>query len=70
MKNIEFKIEGMTCQHCVKAVRDELQNLGVEIKDVEIGSAEINYDPETITEEKIKNAVEEAGYNVTEIKNG
>lgn len=61
----EMKIQGMSCQHCVMAVRKELSRLaGVNVKDVRIGSAIVTYDEGSITPEQLKSAVEEAGYTV------
>jgi copper chaperone len=65
MKTQEFKIEGMSCGHCVMAVRKELSRLeNVKIDDVQIGKAKVEFD-ESITEESlIINAIEEAGFKV------
>ncbi len=62
-----FTIEGMSCGHCVMAVEKELNKLEIEKKKVKIGSAEVNFDSEKVSEENIKNAIEEAGYKVTDI---
>lgn len=65
MKSEELKISGMTCQHCVMAVRKELAKLpGVEIKDVRIGSALVAYDEAKVSGVLLRSAVEEAGYSV------
>ena len=59
-----YKIDGMTCHHCVKAVEVELSETGVEQYDVEIGSAKVKYDENKVTEKEIETAIEEAGYQV------
>jgi copper chaperone len=60
-----LKIEGMTCDHCVRAVKQALEDTpGVEVKDVKIGSAEIAYDPSEVTPETIKSTLAEEGYTV------
>jgi copper chaperone CopZ len=59
----DIRIEGMHCDHCVMAVKKELSRIpGVQVHDVRIGSASLEYDETTVTTEKIKAAVEEAGY--------
>jgi copper chaperone len=64
MKTEDFSIEGMTCGHCVMAVRKELEAIaGVEVRYVEIGRAGIVYD-ESVPREKIVHAVNEAGYRI------
>jgi len=62
-----FKIDGMSCEHCVMAVEKELNKLEIEKEKVEVGSAKVRFDAEKVGEEKIKNAIEEAGYKVTGI---
>ena len=64
--NKEFKIEGMSCGHCVMAVEQELNKLDIKNKKVEIGSAKIDFDPNKVSEEDIKNSITESGYTVIE----
>lgn len=65
MTTKKINIEGMSCQHCIHAVKSELSKLSLKIKDVSIGSAEVEYDESKITENDLKKAIEEAGYKVT-----
>jgi copper chaperone len=62
--NKEFKIDGMSCSHCVMAVEKELDKLDVKKKKVEIGSVKIEFDPDKVSEEDINNSIREAGYTV------
>ena len=62
----EYKIEGMSCNHCVMAVDKELNKLDLENKTVQIGSVKIEFDPDKVSEEDIKNSIREAGYTVIE----
>ncbi|MGE5498946.1 MAG: heavy-metal-associated domain-containing protein [Syntrophothermus sp.] len=64
MKNEVLKIEGMSCNHCVMHVKKELSKLDVNIRDVQIGSADVEYDESKITRDDLKKAVDEAGYKV------
>ncbi len=66
MKKTTIKIDGMTCQHCVMAVKKELQKLDINQLDVKIGEATIEFDENKLNEDKIKAAVKEAGYTVVE----
>ncbi len=67
MTTKDIRIEGMNCHHCVMAVKKELSRVpGLRVKDVQIGSASIEYDEKVVTPEKIKEAVEEAGYALQE----
>jgi len=63
MKTV-FKIDGMSCQHCVMAVKKEIQKLDVKNFDVKIGEASVEFDESNVSEENIKKAIEEAGYIV------
>ena len=64
MKEETLKIEGMTCGHCVMAVKKELQKLNLNVKDVQIGKAIIEYDDAKVSRKQIEEAVDEAGYKV------
>ena len=56
-------IEGMSCGHCVAAVKEALAEIdGVDVQKVDIGTAEVRYDDERVGEATIENAVREAGY--------
>jgi copper chaperone len=60
------RIEGMSCQHCVRAVFTSLAAVeGISRADVSIGSAEIEHDGR-VTVEQVKDAVSVAGYSVVD----
>ena len=60
-----LQIEGMSCGHCVKAVRESLEETdGVEVLDVEIGHARVRYDADRVTPQDLEEAIEEAGFEV------
>lgn len=59
-----LQIDGMTCQHCVRAVFTALTPVaGITSADVTIGGAEIEHDGRA-TFEALRDAVAEAGYEV------
>ena len=61
-----MKIEGMSCQHCVMAVKKALGVVpGVFASDVQIGSAAVQYDDAKTQQKDIEAAIEKAGYKVT-----
>jgi copper chaperone CopZ len=61
-----YTLEGMSCQNCVRHVRRSLQSLeGVEIRDVSVGSASIEFDPALVSENDILSALSNAGYPAT-----
>lgn len=62
----KLKIEGMTCSHCVMAVKKELSKLAnVKVEDVQIGSAIIEYDESKVDENSFEIAIQEAGYKIS-----
>ncbi len=65
MTERELKIEGMSCQHCVMAVKKELARVqGVEVRDVRIGSASVAYDETKTDAARLEAAIAKAGYRV------
>ena len=64
MINKSFKVLGMSCEHCVKAVEIELKQLDLSNFNVTIGTVEVEYDQGKIKDENIINAIEEAGFKV------
>jgi copper chaperone CopZ len=56
-------IEGMSCDMCIRHVTRALMSVpGVETKNVDVGSARVEYDPAIVPEDKILDAVRLAGY--------
>ncbi len=68
MESVKITIEGMTCQHCVKAVEVELSELDVNVLGVKIGSAEVRYDSLKVKPKEIDEAIENAGFKVVAIE--
>ena len=63
MKSKTLRISGMNCQHCVKAVKEELETIeGLDVQDVQIGSAQVTYAEEMVNRDMIRKAIDEAGF--------
>jgi copper chaperone len=63
MEDLTLQIDGMSCGHCVARVKKALSNLdGVDVRNVEVGSAEMSYDPSRISPDQVLEAVDAAGY--------
>ncbi|MBA4072532.1 MAG: copper chaperone [Gemmatimonas sp.] len=63
MTSLNLTIDGMSCGHCVMSVQKALRALdGVEVTQVQIGSAALHYDPAKRTVEEILEAVRDQGY--------
>jgi copper chaperone CopZ len=58
-------IDGMSCGHCVAAVREALGAVsGVTVEAVQVGEATVAFDPARATPPAIAAAVTDAGYAV------
>ena len=67
MEHTTLKVKGMSCSHCAQAVNNALEELpGVKNTEVDLGKGEVSFDFEasSITLERIKEAITEAGYSV------
>ena len=65
MAHVTIGIDGMSCGHCVQAVKKALDKVdGVTEAEVRIGAAEVNYQPDKADLGKIREAIEDAGYMV------
>jgi copper chaperone len=68
METLALQIDGMSCQHCVRAVRTALTAVpGVTLESVDVGAAKLTYDPAQTTAEGIAEAVQDAGYSSTAV---
>lgn len=67
MAKLVVEVEGMSCEHCEKRVREAIESVeGVEkaVISLEAGTAEVTYDDGKIVQDAIAEAVDEAGYEV------
>lgn len=67
MENITLKVEGMSCDHCVKAVEGSVGELnGVETVKVDLGAKSVNivFNPEVVSLDEIKETIDDQGYDV------
>ncbi|HYP08329.1 MAG TPA: heavy-metal-associated domain-containing protein [Bryobacteraceae bacterium] len=59
-----LKIEGMHCDACVRRVRTALSGVdGVHVKDVRVGSADIEIDSEKVGTKEAVDAVNDIGFS-------
>lgn len=65
MKKVKLKINGMSCQHCVKTVTDALTEVaGVQRAKVNLrkGEAVVRFDETRTATTVLKSAITEAGF--------
>ena len=63
MERLQMEIQGMTCGHCVGAVKRALGGVdGVAITSLSVGRAEVTYESAKADVQSILAAVSDAGY--------
>ena len=69
---IKLTIAGMSCEHCVRSVREALEPLnGVVAVTVDLTSGEADLEVEgNLADDLLVEAIEEEGYEVTGIRRG
>ncbi|CAN2247942.1 copper chaperone CopZ [Bacillus vallismortis] len=69
MEQKTLHVEGMSCQHCVKAVKTSVGELdGVSAVDVnlEAGKVDVSFDAGKVSVKDIADAIEDQGYDVAD----
>ena len=66
MEKVSLKVDGMSCAHCEKAVKDALQELGAAnvSASAEEKCVDVEFDPGLVSLEAIKKEIAETGYTV------
>ena len=60
-----YSVSGMTCAHCTMSVREEVSEIaGVASVDVDLASGRMTVSGEGLSDDAIRAAVAEAGYEV------
>ncbi|MDF2719627.1 MAG: copper chaperone [Paenibacillus sp.] len=65
MQNVNLKVDGMSCGHCVNSIEGAVKKLGASAK-VDLGSKSValQFDESKVTLAAIKEAIEDQGYDV------
>lgn len=65
LKKAEFKVGGMSCKHCVEAVRQGIEALpGIDALDVVVGRVRVEFDGSQVNTNQVIAAIADAGYDV------
>jgi copper chaperone len=65
MDAAHLEIEGMTCEHCVRAVDGRLRKTpGVQVDKVVVGAVDLHYDKSRISLDDISELISDEGYTV------
>lgn len=66
MHQVTFVVKGMTCGHCVRAIKSRLEDIsGVLRADVQLkdGQAVVDFDPLKVSVEALADAIADEGYS-------
>lgn len=65
MQTTTLNVEGMSCNHCVKAVEGAVQEAGAQgTVDLGAKTVDVSYDEATVSLDAIKAAIEDQGYDI------
>ncbi|PRS08444.1 copper resistance protein CopZ [Bacillus atrophaeus] len=67
MEQTTIKVEGMSCQHCVKAVESsvgELNGVSAVHVNLEAGGVDVSFHADQVSLKEITDAIEDQGYDV------
>jgi copper ion binding protein len=65
MSDRNYTVTGMTCDHCVRSVEEEVGEVaGVRAVEVELASGRLTVSGEGFSDDAVRGAVAEAGYRV------
>ncbi|MHA7768237.1 copper chaperone CopZ [Bacillus atrophaeus] len=67
MEQTTIKVEGMSCQHCVKAVESsvgELNGVSAVHVNLEAGEVDVSFYADQVSLKEITDAIEDQGYDV------
>ena len=68
LTNNILHIKNMVCPRCIKVVSDELQQLGLGVKDVELGKVEFNASVTPVELQQIMTVLEKNGFELLDDK--
>ena len=65
MTEKSYTVVGMSCDHCVLSVREEVSEVdGIEAVDVDLASGRLQVRGENVSDSAVLDAVADAGYEV------
>ncbi|WP_257350653.1 cation transporter [Pseudalkalibacillus decolorationis] len=65
MKTVDLRVEGMSCGLCIVTIEGVLQEIGTKGKvDLKTSTVTVEYDENSLSLEKIKEAIDGKGYEV------
>jgi len=69
MKRKTLHIKNMVCNRCIKVVKEEMEKLNYGVEKIELGEVVISSDKDKFNLEKIKESLEENGFELFDSRN-
>ena len=67
-KTVNFQVEGMNCNYCVKKIEKGLSDLSKEVKvNLEEKNVTVSFTPDRATPMQLKKQIEQIGFKVTKM---
>lgn len=65
MQQVTLQVNGMSCQHCVNSIEKALKEIGASGHvNLSTNSVAVEYDESKLSLDKVKEAIEDQGYDV------
>lgn len=66
MEKTTLNVQGMSCGHCKAAIESAVKEVGASdvTVNLEAGTVDVTYDTAKVGLQKVKDAIEDAGYDV------
>lgn len=68
METTHLYIKNMVCNRCIKVVREEMVNLGLEVQKIKLGEVIVNGSSDTINFNALEEVLEENGFELIDDK--
>ena len=63
MNELQYKVNGMTCNHCVNAITTEVKNVqGVSEVNIDLETKIVKVTGNDVSDKNVREAIKEAGY--------
>ncbi|WP_251551350.1 copper chaperone CopZ [Neobacillus muris] len=67
MEKVTLNVEGMSCNHCVKAIEGsvgKLDGIGSVKVNLDAATVDVEFNPQQLSLEQIKETIDDQGYDV------
>ena len=62
-------IKNMVCDRCIRVVKEEFENIGLDVRSIKLGEVQVAAGPEQFDREKVRKVLDENGFELIDDKN-